>query len=118
MEIKVKTLNSPPRFLIYAVFRALRHPRMPLSYYYCPKCKERFPASSSECPKCGDKVGESPDNRQESPVPWWGSVACIVIGIGAWIASALLDIVPMAEAARILVYAPIGHLFGLSLKRD
>lgn len=114
----MKSLNPAPKFLIYAVFRAVRHPKTPIAYFYCTKCKIRFPASSSECPKCGDKVESSPDPRQESPVPWYGSCLCIVVGIGAWIASALLDIAPMAEAARILVYAPIGHLFGLSLKRD
>jgi uncharacterized protein YlaI len=113
----MKTLNPAPKFLIYAVFRAVRYPRTPIRYYYCTKCKVRFPASSNACPKCGDKVGESPDPRQESPVPWYVSCLCIVIGIGTWIASALLDITPMAEAARLLVYAPVGHLFGLSLQR-
>ncbi|MBA7552316.1 hypothetical protein ES705_44874 [subsurface metagenome] len=113
----MKSLNPAPKFFIFAVLKAVRHPKTPISYYYCTKCRVRFPASSNECPKCGDKVESSPDHRHESPVPWWGSIVCILIGIGAWIASALLDIVPMAEAARILVYAPIGHLFGLSLQR-
>lgn len=114
----MKTLNPAPKFLIYAVFRALRHPKTPITYLYCPDCRLRFNPNASECPKCKKKVGESPENKQESPIPWYGSCLCILVGIGAWIASALLDIAPMAEAARILVYAPIGHLFGLSLKRD
>ncbi|MBA7680926.1 hypothetical protein ES703_89247 [subsurface metagenome] len=114
----MKTLNPAPKFLIYAVFRAVRHPRTPISYFYCTKCKVRFPASSSECPKCGDKVGESPDPRQESPLPWWASIICIIIGIGAWIASAALQIGGLDEAARALVYIPLGSLFGMSLKRD
>jgi len=113
----MKTLNSPPKFLIYAVLKALRHPRTPVSYFYCSHCKIRFPNSASECPQCHEKVGHSPDPRQESAIPWWGSCLCIVIGIGAWIASALLNISPLSEAARLLVYAPLGHLFGMSLKR-
>ena len=112
----MKTLPAP-KFLIYAVFRAVRHPKQPITYFYCQNCELRFNANEPACPKCGEKVEHSPDPRQESPLPWWGSCLCVVIGIGAWIASALLDIVPMAEAARILVYAPIGHLFGLSLQR-
>ncbi|MBA7628706.1 hypothetical protein ES703_36201 [subsurface metagenome] len=114
----MKTLNSPVKFMIYSVLKALRHPRSPIAYYYCSNCKIRFPASSNECPKCHDKVEGSPDRRQESPVPWWGSILCIVVGIGAWVASTLLDIVPLGEAARLLVYAPLGHLFGISAKRD
>ena len=113
----MKTLNSPVKFMAYAVLKALSHPRTPISYYYCSKCKIRFPASANECPKCHDKVESSPDPRQESAIPWWGSMLCIVVGIGAWVASALLDITPMGEAARLLVYAPLGQLFGMSLKK-
>lgn len=113
----MKTLNSPPKFLIYSVIRAVRHPLTPITYYYCSSCKLRFNVNEKECPKCHEKVGSSPENKQESAIPWWGSMLCIIIGISAWIASALLNIIPMGEAARLLVYAPIGHLFGLSLKR-
>lgn len=112
----MKVLNSPIKFMIYVTLRAVRHPRVPIAYYYCSSCKLRFNANEPECPKCHEKVGSSPDPRQESPVPWWGAVLCIIIGIGAWIASALLNIAPLGEAARLLVYAPIGHLFGMSLK--
>ncbi|GAI66243.1 unnamed protein product [marine sediment metagenome] len=112
----MKTLN-PPKFLIYMVIRAVRHPRTPISYYYCQKCKVRFPASSRECPKCHDKVGESPDPKQESPMPWYGSVAVILIGVGAAIASGILSIVWLQEISRVLIYIPMGSLFGMSLQR-
>ncbi|MBA7661332.1 hypothetical protein ES703_69347 [subsurface metagenome] len=118
LAIRMKTLNSPPKFLIYAVIRAIRHPRTPVSYYYCLSCKIRFPTSATECPKCGNKVGESPENRKESPIPWWGAILCILIGIGAWVTSACLQIGGLDEAARALVYIPLGSLFGMSLKRD
>lgn len=113
----MKTLTPAPKFLIYAVFRAILYPRTPITYLYCSQCKIRFHPNEKECPKCGDKVETSPDPRQESPIPWWGAVLCIIIGIGAWIASALLNIAPLGEAARLLVYAPLGHLFGMSLQR-
>lgn len=116
MKREIKTLPAP-KFLIYAVLRAVAHPRTPVAYRYCPHCRLRFNIKENACPKCHDKVSNSPENRHESPIPWWGSVACIVIGIGAWIASALLSIPPLGEAARILVYVPIGHLFGMSLQR-
>ena len=105
-------------FLLYAVIKAVRHPRTPITYFYCSSCKIRFPASARECPKCGDKVESSPDPRKESPLPWYVSVLVILVGIGAWIASACLNIPGLDEAARAMVYIPLGSLFGMSLKRD
>ena len=116
-EATLKSLTVV-HFLIYAVIKAVRYPRTPISYYYCPSCKIRFPASSNECPKCGDKVESSPDHKRESPVPWWGAVLCILIGIGSWGISACFEIHGLDEAARALVYIPLGSLFGMSLKRD
>ncbi len=113
----MKTLNSPPKFLVYAVIRAVRHPLTPIKYYYCSSCRLRFNVKEKECPKCHSAVGSSPENRNDSPIPWWGSFLCIVVGIATWVISALLNITPMEEAARLLVYAPIGHLFGMSLRR-
>ncbi len=113
----MKTLNPAPKFLIYAVFRAVRHPRTPLTYYYCPNCKIRFNAKESECPRCHDKVDHSPDPRQESPIPWWGAILCIIIGIGTWVGGAYLEISGLDEAGRALVYIPLGSLFGMSLQR-
>ncbi|MBA7637853.1 hypothetical protein ES703_45502 [subsurface metagenome] len=106
----------PFHFMAYCVIKAIRHPRAKIHYHLC-KCGCRFPASARECPKCGDKVGDSPENRQETPTPWWCAMLCILMGIGAWIASALLNIPPLGEVARILIYAPLGHLFGMSLQR-
>ena len=113
----MKTLNPAPKFLIYAIFRAVRHPRTPITYYYCYQCKIRFNAKEPACPKCGDKVSSSPENKSESPVPWWAAVLCILIGIGAWIGAACLKIPGLDEAARALVYIPLGSLFGMSIQR-
>lgn len=113
----MKTLNPAPKFLIYAVFQAIRYPRTPIRYFYCSNCRLRFNASEKECPKCRDKVSSSPENRKESPVPWWGAILCIIIGVGAWIASACLKIPGLDEAARVMVYVPFGSLFGMSIQR-
>jgi len=103
-------------FTIYAVTRAIRHPKSPVTYYYCSGCKTRFPASSKACPKCGDSVDRSPDPGQQSPVPWWGSVMVIMLGIICWILGAGLDITGLDEAGRAMVYVPLGSLFGMSLR--
>jgi len=111
----MKTLNSPVKFMVYSVLKALRHPRTPISYFVCG-CGCRFPNSAKACPKCGDKVEHSPDHKQDSPIPWYGCVTLIIVGALIWAWSAACDIVAIAELGRILVYIPIGHLFGLSLK--
>ena len=112
----MKTLNPAPKFLIYMVFRALRHPRTPIIYYYCGKCKVRFSASSSTCPKCGDKVTETPERREESPVPWYGTVVFICLGILCWVLGVAIPVAGLDEAGRALVYVPLGSLFGLALR--
>ena len=111
----MKTL-PPFHFMVYSVIKAIRYPRTKIAYYICT-CGCRFPASEKECPKCRDKVSCSPENRKESPVPWFGSIIVIVIGIGAWITAACLNIPGLDEAARALVYIPLGSLFGMSLQR-
>jgi len=113
----VKTLNSPLKFMAYCIGRAIRHPKTPIAFYYCSSCKLRFNSKEGKCPKCGEKVGNSPDNRQESPVPWFASVTVIVVGVGSWIASAYFNIPELAEASRALVYIPLGGLFGMSIKK-
>lgn len=114
----MKNLNPTTKFLLYAVVRAVRHPRTPIRYYHCQDCKIRFPASASECPKCHDKVGSSPDPGQESPVPWYGCVTLIIIGAAIWGWSAACNIAGISELGRILVYLPLGNLFGMSLQRS
>ena len=115
----MKTLDPAPKFVIYAVLRAIRHPRTPITYHYCPSCKIRFPASEGECPKCHDKIkiGNTPEQRQVWPVPWWGAALIIVIGIVCWVISATYSISGMDEAGRALVYVPLGNMFGMSLRR-
>ena len=113
----MKMLNPAPKFLIYALWQAIRHPNTPITYLYCPECKLRLPANEEECPVCLKKAGNSPEVRRESPIPWWGSVIVILIGVICWCVGAYLDIAGLDEAGRALVYIPLGSLFGMSLPR-
>ncbi len=113
----MKTLNPAPKFLIYTLGKAIRHPNTPITYLYCSECDVRLPAGATECPACGKKVGNSPESRQISPIPWWGSVLVIVVGISCWTTGSVLNVVGLDEAGRALVYIPLGSLFGMSLPR-
>ena len=113
----MKSINAAPKFLIYTVSQAIRHPKTPITYLYCPECKVRLAASTKKCPVCQKKAGSSPEIRRESPIPWWGSVMVIIIGVLCWSAGAYLGIAGLDEAGRALVYIPLGSLFGMSLPR-
>jgi hypothetical protein len=105
------------RFTFYCLKRAIIHPHQPISYYYCNSCRLRFSSELKTCPKCNNKVEDSPEEMKESSVPWWGAVLLILIGITSWIIGASLEIQGLDEAARALVYIPLGSLFGMSLQR-
>ncbi|MBA7566117.1 hypothetical protein ES708_07804 [subsurface metagenome] len=111
----MKTLPAP-KFLIYATLRAVTHPRTAIAYWYCTKCNLRFNINEKACPRCHDKVGHSPEDKRESPIPWWGAVLVIIIGIICWVTSSLFSIAGLDEAGRALVYTPLGGLFGLSMR--
>ena len=111
----MKTLNPAPRFLVWAVWQSIRHPRRPISYHYCPKCKLRLPPDEEECPVCHVGINNSPQKRQQSPIPWYGSVAVIVLGIVCWCLGHTLPVAGLDEAGRALVYLPLGNLFGMSI---
>lgn len=52
---------------------------------------------------------------KQSPIPWWGSITVLVIGILSWCMSAAFNITGLDEAARAMVYVPLGNIFGMSL---
>ncbi len=113
----MKQLDTP-KFLLYALSQALRHPRRPIVYLYCSECREKLlPGSVEECPRCGKEARSTPEVRQESPIPWYGSVLVILIGIACWVVSGCFGITGLDEAGRALVYVPLGSLFGMSLRR-
>lgn len=57
----------------------------------------------------------NPIRQDVSPVPWWGSVGVLVIGIASWCASAKFNIEGLDEAARAMVYIPLGNIFGMTI---
>ena len=106
-----------PRFMLYGVGQALRHPMTPIQYHSCPGCRINLPPDAKECPVCSQKAGRNPGVKSQSPVPWWGSVVIISIGVICWCVGEGFDIEGLAEAARALVYLPLGALFDRSLPR-
>lgn len=65
-------------------------------------------------PRTTIKHTSGPIPVPQSPLPWWGCSGVLVLGIITWILSAKLTIPEMGEAARLMVYAPISYLFGMS----
>jgi len=101
-------------FILYCTKNAILHPKSRIAYFKC-HCGCRFPASLTTCPKCGDKVESSPERKEEPPLPWYGSVIVIIIGIICWVLGVAVPIAGLDEAGRALVYVPLGSLFGMSL---
>ena len=104
--------------MIYCIRVAVRHPRTPITFLYCPDCRVRFNPNEKECPTCHKKVGQSPENRQESPIPWWGSIIVICLGIIVLIVGGIWSIPGLDRLGDVLVCIPLGHLFGMSLQRS
>lgn len=114
--IGVRKLEPWPRFAVWALSQSIMHPRTPLRYYYCTECGVRLHPDATECPVCGKKKGNSPTMVTQSQIPWWGSVAVILVGIICWCVGAKFAVTGLDEAGRALVYVPLGSLFGLSIK--
>lgn len=113
----MKTLKTIPKFMVYALSKAIRHPATPVSYSYCPECRQYLLNGETVCPGCGRKLGNSPQIKEMSPIPWWGAVLVIVVGVTCWVLGGCLDVAGLDEAGRALVYIPLGSLFGMSLPK-
>jgi len=113
----MNTLKEAPKFLIYALSQALRHPLTPVSYRYCPACRQYLSRGKVQCPNCGKRLGNSPKEKEMSPIPWWGAVLVMVVGVASWVAGSCFNIVGLDEAGRALVYIPLGSLFGMSIPK-
>ena len=113
----MKILKSVPKFMAYALSQAIRHPRTPVSYQYCPECKRYLLNNEGRCPGCGKRLGNSPQVKEQSPIPWWGAVLVIVVGIACWVLGSCFNVVGLDEAGRALVYIPLGSLFGMSIPK-
>ncbi len=85
---KENNLMSLMKVMGYCTFRAVLHPRTPI---------------------------ELPNPGRVSPVPWWGAIIVIVIGIGVWIYGGIAGMGGLTEAARAMVYLPLGNMFGMAV---
>jgi len=110
---------TPFQFLTFFATSSLRllHPAKPISFAYCPECKLYLFNNQKQCSGCGKKLGNSPEIKEISPIPWWGAVLVIVVGISCWVLGSCFDVVGLDEAGRALVYIPLGSLFGMSLPK-
>lgn len=59
----------------------------------------------------------SPERKEIQPLPWYGSVILIIVGAAIWGWAAACQIGGIDELGRVLVYIPMGSLFGMSLQR-
>ena len=75
----------------WSIKEAVRHPRTPIVY-------------------------GNPGPAASSPIPWWGSVGVLLIGIIAWFFAAKFSVPGLDEAARAMVYIPLGNIFGMTLQ--
>jgi len=50
-----------------------------------------------------------------SPIPWWGSLVLIILGIASWVLGVRCAITGLDEAGHALVYLPLSNLFGLTI---
>ncbi len=76
--------------MVYCVTRAVRHPRTPIRI--------------------------NNPGHTTSPIPWWGSIGVVIIGVTTWCVSAAFSIQGLDEAGRAMVYLPLGNIFGMSVK--
>jgi hypothetical protein len=65
-------------------------------------------------PKTEIEQFSNPVPLQLSPIPWWGSVGILIVGIVSWCFAAHWNIEGLAEAARAMVYCPLMHIFDMS----
>jgi hypothetical protein len=57
----------------------------------------------------------NPNPISLSPIPWWGSIGVLVLGIISWCLAAHWQIQGLDEASRAMVYAPLTHIFDMGL---
>jgi hypothetical protein len=51
-----------------------------------------------------------------APTPWWISLLVLIIGIACWCLAEHFTITGLSEAARAMVYLPLGNMFGMGTK--
>jgi hypothetical protein len=67
-------------------------------------------------PRTDIKQVANPRPINASPIPWWGSVGILIVGIASWVCATCIGIAGLDEAARAMVYIPLGNIFGMTLQ--
>jgi len=55
----------------------------------------------------------NPTKVEQSPVPWRVSLIVLILGLASLIIAEVMDIDSLGEIARLMVYAPMGSIFGM-----
>jgi len=104
-------------YVAYSVGRAVTHPLSPIRWGWCTQCEKRVHPNEGRCPACNHVIEQNPEHYRESPIPWWGSILALFLGIVLWVLSDQIPVPSLAEPARLLTYGPIGNLFGLGTRK-
>ena len=56
----MKTLDSMPKFLAYALSQAVKHPTKPVTYFYCPGVQGAPQAGCQGVPGVSPQGGKQP----------------------------------------------------------
>ena len=65
-------------------------------------------------PRTKIKQSANPVPMELSPIPWWGSLLVLIMGIVSWCFAAHFNIEGLSEASRALVYCSLMHIFDMS----
>lgn len=71
-------------------------------------------SSAIKHPRTTIKQKSNPVPMELSPIPWWGSILILVLGIVSWCFATKFSIEGLDEAARAMVYCPLMHIFDMS----
>lgn len=72
--------------------------------FYCVKVAVRHPRTPIMLPNPGKAV---------SPIPWWGSITVLILGIISWCIAEALSVNGLDEASRAMVYIPLTNMFNM-----
>jgi hypothetical protein len=103
------------RLWAHVLGQSLLHPRRKVGILYCTDCDIRY--QHGNCPICGKEIGHSPKHQDINPVPWYGSLIVMVLGLITVVIGCLLKDSAVSQLGGYLATLAAGTLFGLGVKR-
>lgn len=61
-----------------------------------------------------NRIGNPIQIDGQPPTPWLVSVIVLVVGIISWCVAERIGISGLDEAARLMVYGPLGNMYGMT----